>query len=875
MSLFKKKKTFTNTDSASLYDPSQISDAKQVKKQAVKQWIFEGSQRPLHEYLLASSQNGLKNRWDRLYKLVQTKNIYSEYRWQQSGNNGTYSELSQLNWKKAAEEYFRNKMGNQVKNILSIDYGNITEDDFIIANLNGLFRINKFIEPVQHSVLVQNNPNYVVVFAGVHNNPLLTQAAKDEIREHLHSINSQYKGFYPEYNLNNPAAETSYIDHNLDQSIKELQGYIRAKHLHNEEREKACVFIKYTLEDYQKYLQATEKNPVEITGEFIVLEGKQFITEAQKKQLKENPSTPNGAYEWLKIYYTDKNNNFKSYSEKIINIRNHPIAQLTSKYVNKITIDAYPPIPIRVSNNDMDVEYNHNVSNNSFMSRAFLNPQVREEQLSTAEGRLDYDRTYAKEALSILGFDIKELISSFRDSVGNDWGKLDEVWIYLSVPRPIPNTEYDVAVLHKYWHLHHYMLLKHYVALNFDENGREYNSNPSSNIHLPPIDKPVNSYPYSLYSNRWNHYRDHNILGDLRHKSNYFDNYFGRQYVFYGSNYEVERDQRQPPTFDIPSLLFKQKYIETDLLDYRLTKPNLGEELYPYEGGKQSRVYELSSGYGFNARDISWREKGIGETDQIPVLKSLLNYLTKAEQNELLQYAMQLHIRTEETVKVYRDWVKPFVKFGAVIVGIAVAIATAGGDGGSTYAALVALAKSLAVSLAINFVVKIAVKIGLVSPKLAGYLQLIITVVMAAHGASWDFSKLITAPNIMTAVNQSFNAYNKQKAYELAEVYKQIQDETVKYQNKMEELQAKQQMVDLGVAKDAKLYLNMPSYAPKVNLFETPQMMYARHSNINVVNLSLGTVSNLADGLLSKQQTPNLTTVADIQQEVEDVLLIT
>lgn len=91
----------------------------------------------------------------------------------------------------------------------------------------------------------------------------------------------------------------------------------------------------------------------------------------------------------------------------------------------------------------------------------------------------------------------------------------------------------------------------------------------------------------------------------------------------------------------------------------------------------------------------------------------------------------------------------------------------------------------------------------------------------------------------------------------------------------MEELQAKQQMVDLGVAKDAKLYLNMPSYAPKVNLFETPQMMYARHSNINVVNLSLGTVSNLADGLLSKQQTPNLTTVADIQQEVEDVLLIT
>ena len=25
---------------------------KQVKKQSIKQWVFEGSQRPLHEYLL-------------------------------------------------------------------------------------------------------------------------------------------------------------------------------------------------------------------------------------------------------------------------------------------------------------------------------------------------------------------------------------------------------------------------------------------------------------------------------------------------------------------------------------------------------------------------------------------------------------------------------------------------------------------------------------------------------------------------------------------------------------------------------------------------------------------------------------------------------
>lgn len=333
-------------------------------------------------------------------------------------------------------------------------------------------------------------------------------------------------------------------------------------------------------------------------------------------------------------------------------------------------------------------------------------------------------------------------------------------------------------------------------------------------------------------------------------------------------------------TFDIPN----------ELLDIRINHQTNGSytrpdnywfvpyNLYPYNRIPKTTRTPIGKNSTLMASTL-YGSRVVGFTTlayhNLPVIPYLLKQLTRHEQDELLQYAMQLHTRTEETVKVYRDWVKPAVKFGAVIVGIAVAIITGGGDGGSTYAALVALAKSLAVSLAINFVVKIAVKLGLVSPKLAGYLQLIITVVMAAHGASWDFSKLITAPNIMTAVNQSFNAYNKQKAYELAEVYKQIQDETVKYQTKTEALKTKQKMLDLGVAKDAKLYLNMPSYAPKVNLFETPQMMYARHSNINVVNLSLGTVSNLADGLLSKQQTPNLTAVADIQQQVEDVLLIT
>lgn len=494
------------------------------------------------------------------------------------------------------------------------------------------------------------------------------------------------------------------------------------------------------------------------------------------------------------------------------------------------------------------------------------------------------------EALAVLGYDIKELISSFRDSMGADWGKLDDVWIHLSVPLPYDKSDFDVPVLHKYWHLYNYMMFKFRIATYFNPDYQAYYRQFTYMYSLPTeyggIDDTVfwrqQGNPFTFQSHRFKvmtYNREH--IDDFR--SNFIrHNSPVNEYELENSTERMAQriNTSNGSTFDIPN----------ELLDIRINHQTNGSytrpdnywsvpyNLYPYNRIPKTTRTPIGKNSTLMASTL-YGSRVVGFTTlayhNLPVIPYLLKQLTRHEQDELLQYAMQLHTRTEETVKVYRDWVKPAVKFGAVIVGIAVAIITGGGDGGSTYAALVALAKSLAVSLAINFVVKIAVKLGLVSPKLAGYLQLIITVVMAAHGASWDFSKLITAPNIMTAVNQSFNAYNKQKAYELAEVYKQIQDETVKYQTKTEALKTKQKMLDLGVAKDAKLYLNMPSYAPKVNLFETPQMMYARHSNINVVNLSLGTVSNLADGLLSKQQTPNLTTVADIQQQVEDVLLIT
>ncbi|AVL51079.1 hypothetical protein CEP83_08885 [Moraxella catarrhalis] len=840
MSFLKKKKTFTNTDSASLYAPSQVSDAKQVKKQAIKQWVFEGSQRPLHEYLLASSQNGLKSRWDKLYELVQTKNIYSEYRWDFGEYSAIGKPLKQLNWKKAAEEYLKEKFPNPIDKFLHIDHGDLWELPSVDARARKRFRfrqVNKIDH--NHEVLIQSNPRYVVVLVG---NDYNLQSWYLGSSSYVNKPNYHY--LHPKNRLsrahNYSRAYRTKLETN-PREIRELASYPRVKPLSRE----SYTFVKFLKEDYDKIMreEVAGKDTMPI-AELIGIDAKSLLPNISTNYVPtpypddERDTKP---YEWFGAEYIDKQGNVQTYYEHIPDLRNHRIGALASKHTTTIPISQYHPIPIRISDYDMDKD-SELLTGNSLLGKLFLNRQRRTEQLKQSHERIAYDRTYAAEALAVLGYDIKELISSFRDSMGADWGKLDDVWIHLSVPLPYDKSDFDVPVLHKYWHLYNYMMFKFRIATYFNPDYQAYYRQFTYMYSLPTeyggIDDTVfwrqQGNPFTFQSHRFKvmtYNREH--IDDFR--SNFIrHNSPVNEYELENSTERMAQriNTSNGSTFDIPN----------ELLDIRINHQTNGSytrpdnywfvpyNLYPYNRIPKTTRTPIGKNSTLMASTL-YGSRVVGFTTlayhNLPVIPYLLKQLTRHEQDELLQYAMQLHTRTEETVKVYRDWVKP------------------------------------------------AVKLGLVSPKLAGYLQLIITVVMAAHGASWDFSKLITAPNIMTAVNQSFNAYNKQKAYELAEVYKQIQDETVKYQTKTEALKTKQKMLDLGVAKDAKLYLNMPSYAPKVNLFETPQMMYARHSNINVVNLSLGTVSNLADGLLSKQQTPNLTTVADIQQQVEDVLLIT
>ncbi|OOR84913.1 hypothetical protein [Moraxella canis] len=875
MGLFKKKKTFTSTDSASLFDPDQITDAQQIKKQAVKQWIFEGSQRPLHDYLLAASNNGLKARWDRLYDLVQNKNIYSEYRWNYSSKY-----IPQLNWKKGAELYLREKFPNQISEFLHIDHGDLRDLPTVEEEVRKRFKFSQVNTKHFHEILIQSNTNYVVVLVGsdytlpsmFYN--LTTYINKpyflgyiDPKEGIVKSPDSLQRGYY----LTN---EKNFND------IPELANYPRVRALSKE----SYNFIKFRKIDYENLIHERLHENNTPTAELIALDAKVFLNDIPSSYIpqpfaEDNDEKP---YEWFGAEFLNKQGKAQTYYEYIPDLRDHRIAELARSKVTKFSVAMYPPIPIRVSNHDMDGDSNL-LSGNSSWGKLFLNTARRNQQLQGAADRLRYDRVYAAEALAILGFDIKELISSFRDSVGGDWGKLDEVWIYLTLPTPFNKSDYDDPTVNKYWILYNYLATKLYVNNYFKINQRHSYKSYGYMYNSPINQWAVKEASFEASSNKFQvriNIEDVARGGFLSNGLNLRNNYRNSVKDYVANSGSVPNYSGKE-VFDIPKELLEYK------IHYSGNPSNIHSShvwfvpynLYPYN--KIVRAVSLPTLGGFaRLEGASFNGfKRIGDITRhqprIPIFKELLKYFSKTEQDILLQYAMQIHTYSEETVKVYRGWVKPFVKFGAIIVGIAVAVASSGGDGGSTYTALVALAKSIAVSIAINVVVKIAVSVGLISPKLAGYLQLVISVVMMAHGAGWDFSKILTAPNIMTAVNQAFNAYNKQKVFEIAETYKQIQDETVKYQTKMEELQAKQQMVDLGVAKDAQLYLNMPSYAPKVNLFETPEMMYARHDNINIVNISLGIVTNLSHGLLSKQQTPKLETVRDIQQEVEDVLLIT
>lgn len=269
------------------------------------------------------------------------------------------------------------------------------------------------------------------------------------------------------------------------------------------------------------------------------------------------------------------------------------------------------------------------------------------------------------------------------------------------------------------------------------------------------------------------------------------------------------------------------------------------------------------SGYGFN--------KGGDDGELvIPIDRSIIKHLTNKERELLFHKSLHvamIHVRVTKTKWYQRKGFKVLLS----VIGVAIGIFT-GGTGMPLIqlikTATLSAIKAIAISYAVNALVSVAVKLGL-NPKIAGVIAFVASISLAGMANGFDFSKVLTAPNIMKALNQSFNFYEKMLQVQYQDTLNQMKQLDNKMANQNELLKEKQKLLDTKVFNPTQEMLRS-NYTPTVNLFETPDMFYDRHYNYNVVAVSHGLITNFVQGSLKNKQP-----YQPKQQDIEDVLIIT
>lgn len=269
------------------------------------------------------------------------------------------------------------------------------------------------------------------------------------------------------------------------------------------------------------------------------------------------------------------------------------------------------------------------------------------------------------------------------------------------------------------------------------------------------------------------------------------------------------------------------------------------------------------SGYGFN--------KGGDDGELvIPIDRSIIKHLTNKERELLFHKSLHvamIHVRVTKTKWYQRKGFKVLLS----VIGVAIDIFT-GGTGMPLIqlikTATLSAIKAIAISYAVNALVSVAVKLGL-NPKIAGVIAFVASISLAGMANGFDFSKVLTAPNIMKALNQSFNFYEKMLQVQYQDTLNQMKQLDNKMTNQNELLKEKQKLLDTKVFNPTQEMLRS-NYTPTVNLFETPDMFYDRHYNYNVVAVSHGLITNFVQGSLKNKQP-----YQPKQQDIEDVLIIT
>ncbi|WP_432481753.1 hypothetical protein [Moraxella sp. ZY200743] len=291
-----------------------------------------------------------------------------------------------------------------------------------------------------------------------------------------------------------------------------------------------------------------------------------------------------------------------------------------------------------------------------------------------------------------------------------------------------------------------------------------------------------------------------------------------------------------------------------------------------YRRSKQHGVYSGAMVFGWVVNHgFATNTDTATDLALIPIDRKLISDYSPKEKSNFLRENLYVFHTWQKTVKVYRGWVKPFIKIGAIIVAAVITIKTAGA-GGTAAAAIIKAATSLLIGLAVDKLIDFAVKIGFISARTAAIIKVVVAVVTVAQGAGWDFSKILTAPNIMKVINVSFGQYSKLQQKELKDLTKQMNEHNTLHAKRMYDLKQKQKLHLDGFSSVASLYIHTPSFSPTVDLFETVEMMYARHHNYNVVGVSLGLINRLSAGLYTGK--PKLYQIQDSSEDLQDMLII-
>lgn len=495
----------------------------------------------------------------------------------------------------------------------------------------------------------------------------------------------------------------------------------------------------------------------------------------------------------------------------------------------------------------------------------------------TYQGSYRIHQEATKGLAKALGLDAKDIRENLKQSIAGEWGNLRSLSLHLGVTHPETTTletkgNYgSVAYMFRWLDSIYSYTGSHSEPYQYDTNALQV----SLSVHkatdkLMTIENRLRASKYRevtfgyLYTkNRINEPDSYQDLPDevkAMPKDSYlayvrkFENHLGwedeagiRVHYFY-------RHSDEASTTSFKEIL---AYIEYRRWDKKRTYQWLNNGAWIVPNSHTNRNYDEDNGYNI-----------------YPLERNILNTFTASERERIVQQSLRVSYFMTKQVKVYRGWAKSFLKYGQILLQVATVNAT-GGLGNNLVQTIGRYAAYKLVNIALDRAIRFAVRYGIISQELGILLHLIVNVGMLAYtGTGFDFSRLMTAPNLMSVVNQSFQSVSKLQQVELTSLQKQLHEEDKQYKDKLDRLKAKQEMTTTGVAKDAHLYLGMPSFTPKVDLFETVEMMYARHYNADVVNLSFGMVYNAAE-LLHQRQPKRFQIGADINQEIEDVLLIT